>query len=110
MKKKILFLGAAAHQISPILYARKKKYFVIVCDSNKKSPGAKNASKFYNISIANKKKILEISKNEKINAIISYASEVGATTQAYVANKLKLPSNSLKSVETLAYKINLDYF
>lgn len=104
MKKKILFLGAAAHQISPILYARKKKYFVIVCDSNKKSPGAKNASKFYNISISNKKKILEISKNEKINAIISYASEVGATTQAYVANKLKLPSNSLKSVETLAYK------
>ena len=47
---------------------------------------------------------MEISKNEKINAIISYASEVGATTQAYVANKLKLPSNSLKSVETLAYK------
>lgn len=104
MKKKILFLGGALHQISPLLYSIKKNYFVIVCDAEKKCPGAKYAKKFYNISISDKKKILQISKKEKIDAIISYASEVGSTTQAYVANKLKLPSNSLKSVETLAYK------
>ena len=110
MKKKILFLGAAAHQISPILYAKKKNYFVIVCDANKKSPGAKYASKFCNVSISDKKKILELSKNEKINAIISYASEVGSTTQAYVANKMKLPSNLLSSVETLAYKNKFRFF
>ena len=29
MKKKILFLGAAAHQISPILYARKKNILLL---------------------------------------------------------------------------------
>ena len=38
MKKKILFLGGALHQISPLLYATKKNYFVIVCDAEKKCP------------------------------------------------------------------------
>ena len=66
MKKKILFLGAAEHQISPILYAKKKNYFVIVCDANKKSPGAKYASKFCNVSISDKKKILNFQKMKKL--------------------------------------------
>ena len=104
MKKKILFLGGAKHQIAPLLYCKKKKYHIIVCDVVKNSPGKVYADKFYNTSISNKKKILEISKKEKIDAIISYASEVGSTTQAYVGNKMRLPSNPLKSVEILAHK------
>ena len=75
-----------------------------MCDINADSPGKKYSDKFYNISISDKQKILEISKKEKIDGIISYASEVGSTTQAFVGNKLGLPSNPLKSVQTLAYK------
>ena len=104
MKKKILFLGGAKHQIAPLIYSKKKNYYVIVCDIIADSPGKKYSDKFYNISISDKQKILEISKKEKINGIISYASEVGSTTQAFVGNKLGLPSNLLKSVQTLAYK------
>lgn len=104
MKKKILFLGGAKHQIAPLIYSKEKGYCVVICDIIAECPGKKYSDKFYNISISNKQKILEISKKEKINGIISYASEVGSTTQAFVANKLGLPSNSLKSVQTLAYK------
>ena len=95
MKKKILFLGGAKHQIAPLIYSKEKGYCVVISDIIAECPGKKYSDKFYNISISNKQKILEISKKEKINGIISYASEVGSTTQAFVANKLGLPSNSL---------------
>ena len=101
--KKILFLGGASHQTS-ILNHAKKNYFIILCDNDSHCIGKKYADKFYKISIKNKNKILEISRKEKINAIISYASEIGALTQCYVANKLKLPSNNYNSIKTLHYK------
>lgn len=101
--KKILFLGGASHQIS-ILNLAKKNYFIILCDNDSHCIGKKYADKFYKISIKCKNKILKISRKEKIDAIISYASEIGALTQCYVANKLKLPSNNYNSIKTLHYK------
>lgn len=102
--KKILFLGGAKHQASILSLAKKKRYYVILCDGDVNCSGKKYADKFYNISISNKYKILEIATEQKISAIISYASEVGAITQCFVANKLKLPTNKIKSIETLVYK------
>ena len=102
--KKILFLGGAKHQASILSLAKKKRYYVILCDGDVNCSGKKYADKFYNISISNKYKILEIATEQKISAIISYASDVGAITQCFVANKLKLPTNKIKSIETLVYK------
>ena len=47
MKKKILFLGGAKHQIAPLIYSKKKNYYVIVCDIIADSPGKKYSDKFY---------------------------------------------------------------
>ena len=102
--KKILFLGGAKHQASILSLAKQKRYYVILCDGDVNCSGKKYADKFYNISISNKYKILEIATEQKISAIISYASDVGAITQCFVANKLKLPTNKIKSIETLVYK------
>jgi biotin carboxylase len=102
--KKILFLGGSKQQYSIISLAKKKKYYVIICDANSHCHGKKYADKFFNVSITNKLQILKIAKQEKISAIISYASELGALTQSFVANKLKLPTNKLKSIEILIFK------
>ena len=102
--EKILFLGGAKHQ-SPILsLAKKKGYFIILCDADTNCYGKKYADKFYNLSISEKYKILEIANKYKINGIISYASEIGAITQCFVANRLNLPTNKIKSIDTLVYK------
>ncbi len=102
--KKILFLGGARNQLSILKLAKSKGYFIILCDGYSECPGKKYSNKFFNCSISNKEEILKIAKKENVNAIISYASEAGALTQSFVANKLKLPSNSLKSVKTLLFK------
>lgn len=102
--EKILFLGGAKHQ-SPILsLAKKKRYFIILCDADTNCYGKKYADKFYNISISQKYEILKIANKHKINGIISYASELGAITQCFVANRLNLPTNKFKSIEILVYK------
>lgn len=104
MKKTIIFLGGAFHQFSSIKYAKQVNIRVILCDSDKRCYSKKYADKFYNISIDDKKKILDIAKKEKVNGILAYATEVGATTQAWVAQKLNLPGNPIKSVEILSHK------
>lgn len=104
MKKTIIFLGGAFHQFSSIKYAKKVNIRVILCDSDKRCYSKKYADKFYNISIDDKKKILDVAKKEKVNGILAYATEVGATTQAWVAQKLNLPGNPIKSVEILSHK------
>lgn len=102
--KKILFLGGAKHQASILSLAKKKGYYVILCDGDVNCFGKKYADKFYNISTSEQYKILEIATKNKINGIISYASEIGAITQCFVANRLNLPTNKIKSIETLIYK------
>ena len=48
--KKILFLGGSKQQYSIISLAKKKKYYVIICDANSHCHGKKYADKFKRIS------------------------------------------------------------
>ena len=104
MKKTIIFLGGAFHQLSPIKYAKQQNIRVVLCDADNNCYSKKYADTFYNISIDDKKKILRVAKKENANGILAYATEVGATTQAWVAQKLNLPGNPVKSIEILSYK------
>lgn len=102
--KKIMFLGAAVHQMSPIKYSYDKGYFIITCDNIKSNPGHKIANKSYNISTVKMEEILAIAKKEKIDGIMTYASDISANAVAYVSNNLGLPGNSIESVKALTNK------
>lgn len=67
-------------------------------------PGHKFAHEFHNVSTTDKDAILKLAKELKVDGIVAYASDPSAPTQAYVANKLGLPSNPYESVEILARK------
>lgn len=54
-------------------------------------------SKFYPISIINKESILEICINEKIDGILTIASDVAVTTVNFVASAMGLIGNSTQS-------------
>lgn len=104
MQKKILFLGGSLFQIPPIKYAKEQGHYVITCDYLPDNPGHKFAHEFHNVSTTDKDAILKLAKELKVDGIVAYASDPAAPTQAYVANKLGLPSNPYESVEILARK------
>lgn len=102
--KKILLLGGSIQQIPAIEYANGQNYYTIVCDYLPNNPGQHFAKKYYCISTTDKEAILEIAIKEKIDGIVAYASDPAAPVAAYVAEKLKLPTNPYLSVEVLAFK------
>ena len=104
MQKRILFLGGAASQIPPIVYAKEQGHYVITCDYLPENPAHKYADEYYNISTTDKELVLNLARELKIDGIVAYASDPAAPTQAYVGNKLGLPSNPYKSVLILTRK------
>lgn len=103
-KKRIILLGGSTQQIPAIQYAVSQKYYTILCDFLPNNPGQNYADKYYCVSTTDKDAILRIARQEKIDAIVAYASDPAAPTAAYVAEALGLPSNSYSSVEILSYK------
>ena len=107
MQKRILFLGASKFQIPPIQYAKEQGHYVITCDYLPENPGHKFADEYHNVSTTDEEAVLALASELNIDGIVAYASDPAAPTQAYVANKLGLPSNPYESVKILARK---DYF
>ena len=104
MAKKILFLGAAPTQMSPLRYAREQGHHVITCDYLPENPGHALANESYNVSTTDKDAILALAQRLKIDAIVAYASDPAAPTAAYVAEQMGLPGNPYQAVLTLARK------
>ena len=94
-------LGASHFQIPAIKYAKEAGYKVITADYLPNNPGHKYSDKYYNVSTIDKESVLKLACELNIDGILSYASDPGAPTAAYVAEKLNLPGNPYKSVKIL---------
>lgn len=101
---KILLLGGSAQQIIAIKTAKKHGFYTVLCDFLPDNPGQHEADKFYLVSTTDKEAVLEVATKENVDGILAYASDPAAPTAAYVAEKLGLPTNPYKSVETLCNK------
>ena len=102
--KKILLLGGAMQQIPSILKAKELGIYTITCDYSPKNPGHPLANEYHNVSTTDKEAVLALAQELKIDGIVAYASDPAAPTAAYVAEKMGLPGNPLKSVELLTQK------
>jgi len=109
-QKKILILGGSHSQIFIYQKAKSLGFYTICVDYLKNSPGHKIANNSYLISTTDKKKVLELSKKEKIDAIIPYASDPAALTASYVGKKLNLHHNPIEAVETMTNKYEFRKF
>ena len=109
-KQKILFLGASANQIPPILYAKNNGYYIITCDNIPSNPGHIHAHETFDISTVDKEAVLELAAAKKVDAVVAYASDPSAPTVAYVGNRLGLPSNPYDSVSILVDKTRYRQF
>jgi len=104
MGNRILLLGGSSQQVIAIETAKRIGLYTILCDYLPDNPGQYYADKFYLISTTDKEAILNVARHEKIDYIIAYASDPAAPTAAYVAEKMGLPTNPYKAVETLCNK------
>lgn len=102
--KKILLLGGSAQQIIAIKTAKRLGYYTVLCDFLEDNPGQYEADKFYLVSTTDKEAVLDVAQKEHVDGVLAYASDPAAPTAAYVSEKLNLPTNPYKSVETLCNK------
>ena len=102
--KKLLLLGGSAQQIVAIETAKRMGLFTILCDYLPDNPGQHYADRFYPVSTTDREAVLAVAQRERIDGILAYASDPAAPTAAYVAEKMGLPTNPYKAVETLCNK------
>ena len=103
--KKILLLGGSRFLVPVILKAKELGLYVITCDFLPNNIAHRYSDEYHNISIIDKEQVLKLSKKLKIDGIMSFASDPGVITAAYVAESLNLPSpGPLKSIEILQNK------
>lgn len=102
--KKLLILGGSSYLIPVIEAAKNLGVYTITCDYLPNNIGHKFSDEYHNISITDKDKVYELAKRLEVDGIISFATDPGVVTAAYVCEKLNLPSPPLKSVEILQNK------
>ena len=105
VQKRIMLLGGIYYLKPAIDAAHALGCYVITCDNVPNNLAHQWSDEYINASIIDKTQILQIAKEKKIDAILSYAVDPGVTTAAYVAEQLGLPNvGPYKSVEILQNK------
>ena len=95
--KKLAIIGASYLQKPLVLKANEMNIHTI-CFAWEDGAVCKDiCDEFYPISITEKEEILKVCTELKIDGILSIASDVAVPTVNYIANKLNLIGNSLKS-------------
>lgn len=103
--KKLLLLGGARYLLPVIEAAHRLGIYVITCDYLPDNIAHKYSDKYLNVSIIDKDAVLDVAQKEKIDGIMSFATDPGVVTAAYVAEKLGLPTaGSYESVSILQDK------
>lgn len=103
--KKLLLLGGARYLLPVIESAHRLGIYVITCDYLPDNIAHKYSDKYLNVSIIDKNAVLVAAQKEQIDGIMSFATDPGVVTAAYVAEQMGLPAaGSYESVSILQDK------
>ena len=103
--KKILLLGGSRYLLPVIQSAHELGLYVITCDYLPDNIAHKHSDEYVNVSIIDKDAVLKTAIEKEIDGIMSFATDPGVVTAAYVAEKMGLPScGSYESVSILQDK------
>lgn len=106
-KKKLLILGATINQLPLVMKAKNRRIYTITADNVPENICHKYSDEFLNISTPDRDQILKYAKSQKIDGIITCASDLALPTVSYISNKMNLSSVSNEAVLTT---INKDLF
>lgn len=102
--KKILIIGAGFLQDFVIRNAKSMGYEVIAVDVNPASVGFRHADKYKVISIVDEQACLAYAKEEKIDGVLTAATDYGVLTAAYIAKELGLPGLNYETAKLIKNK------
>jgi len=92
--KKLLLLGGSRYLLPAIKAAHELGVYVITCDYLPHNYAHQFADEYHNVSIIDKEAVLKLAQKLNIDGIMSYATDPGVATAAYVAEKMHLPGNN----------------
>ncbi len=98
MKEKIAVLGANEPLLPYYRQAKQLGYEIIGIAYEEGAVCKKYCDRFYPISFAEKNKVLEICRKERIDGILSFSLESALPTVVYVAQSMGLVSNTEESI------------
>lgn len=103
--KKLLLLGGIKYLLPVIDAAHQMDVHVITCDYLPDNIAHKYSDEYHNVSIIDKEAVLALAQKLRIDGIMSFATDPGVETAAYVAEQMGLPScGSYRSVRILQNK------
>lgn len=100
-------LGASDTQQVAIERAKARGLYVITTDNRPENPGHRLADESYRVSTTDLDGVLALAKACRVDGVISYASDPGALTAAYVSHHLALPGDPLEAVTKAQDKFSL---
>ena len=89
--KKILIIGAGFLQSFVINRAKQLGYETLAVDANPNAEGFQYADKYAIINIVDSQACLEFAMQEKIDGVLTAATDYGVLTAAYIAQEMNLP-------------------
>lgn len=102
--KKILIIGAGFLQNFVIQKAKKMGYETLAVDADPNAIGFKYADKFAVVNIVDEKACLEYARQEKIDGVLTAATDYGVLTAAYVAREMNLPGLNYETAKLIKNK------
>lgn len=103
--KKLLLLGGSRYLLPVIASAHNLEAYVITCDYLPDNIAHRYSDEYINVSITDKEAVLTAAKERDVDGVMSFATDPGVVTAAYVAEKMGLPScGSYESVSILQNK------
>ena len=89
--KKLLVIGSGFLQDFVICKAKSMGYETLAVDANPKAVGFSHADKYKVINIIDEQACLEYAKEEKIDGVLTAATDYGVLTASYIAQEMGLP-------------------
>lgn len=89
--KKLLVIGAGFLQSFVIQKAKRMGYETLAVDADPDAVGFKHADKYKVVNIVDEKACLEYAKAEKVDGVLTAATDYGVLTTAYIAREMGLP-------------------
>lgn len=102
--KKVLIIGAGFLQAFVIRKAKELGYETLAVDANSNAPGFAYADKHAVINIVDEKACLAYARQEKIDGVLTAATDYGVLTASYIAQELGLPGLKCEVAHTIKNK------
>ncbi len=102
--KKLLIIGAGFLQDHVIRKAVSMGYETLAVDADPQAVGFFSAHKYAVVDIVDEKACLEYAKREKIDGVLTAATDFGVLSAAYIAREMNLPGLNYETAQLIKNK------